>query len=396
MKRSFWITLFVSVSTAAVAMMAIDARNKNLSGRLATEQARSETVNDQKGASTPADPTTPGQRIELATEAIKALAATLPPESDDYEQQQLEEKEFRKIVPDLLGSVEGLSADELIAVAREMPDSSRARTFLVMLAAEQDPERVLGEEGLVSGMSSLEMLGALARTDPATALRRLPPMTPEKIENRRSNLIGKTELSARIQYATQLLSVDFDQGMAALQEVHRTKSCIPVGVMGSFGIPTVPENSIPGLIDAMGRPEYAGMREDLRELTVMSTLVNHGVDQVTRHVGAMDLSPEELGDTIEDLMRMNVMTSEPEPMLAWLEEVQPHAMGSAFAIWADQDMVSATDWLGQQAPSPQRDKMISGFSPRAAELDRQSAIKWANEIQDKNLRDRTLKAVSQR
>lgn len=391
MKRSFWITLFVSISACAAAMIALEIRNKNLAGRLAAEQVTLKPADTQRVVTpAPIDSTAPEERIDRALEAVAGLTATLPPESEGHAQQQVAQREFRKIIPELLRSVEGLDADGLIAVARDLPASSRARSFLVRLAAEQDPQQVLGNEELMSGIPKMEMLGALARTDPAAALSLLPPMNAEKIENRKSSLIGNRELSARIDYATQLLGVDFDRGMAALQEVHDVKSCIPIGIMGSLGLPTVPEDSIPGLIEAMGQPEYAAMRDDLRELTVMSTLVNQGVDQVARHVNAMNLSPQELDRTIRDLMGMDVMASEPEPMLAWLADAQPDRVSGALIRWADQDVAGATRWLAEQPPSPIRDRALSEFALEASKIDPEGAATWAREIQNEDLREQTL------
>ena len=291
------------------------------------------------------------------------------------------------MIPDLLRSVDGLSIDELLMVTRSRSATSPARKFLVMLAAEQDPGRVLRDQVLMGGISKLEVLEVMARMDPAAALRRLPPMNPEKIAH------GNTKLRARIRYGIQLLGGNFEQGMAALQEVHEAKNGLPVEAMGSFGIPIVSESSIPALIEAMNRPEYAPMREDLRGLTVKSTLVIDGVDEVTRQVTAMNLSPGELNRTVEDLIKMDVMASEPEPMLAWLAEAQPRSLPGALIKWADRDLDGATGWLNDQEPSPLRDQAISQFALKASKLDQTSAALWVDEIQDETLRNQTRQRV---
>jgi hypothetical protein len=394
MKRSFLITLMISVSACAVAMMALEARNKSLAERLTDEQAAPAPTNPPESANpAPMVRTTPEERLDRAVEEIKRLTSIVPPGPGN--RALMEQKEFRKTLPDLLRSVEGLSLDELLAVARALPNSS-TRKFLVKLAAAQDHQRVLDDETLMAGLSETEVLQALARKDPAAALRNLPPMKPENRADNFGSLIANPALAARVQHATRLLGVDLKQGLAALQEVHEAKGTIPFTVMGSFGVPTVPENSIPGLIEAMGRPEYAKMRTDLIELTVTSTLLNKGVDQVVRHVDAMELTEQELDSTIRTLMKKDVMASEPGPMIDWMAEVRPGKVPDALITWANQDLDGATTWLSTQDPSPMRDKAIATFARKAAKLDPDSAAQWAGEIQDAKLREQTLKRVQRK
>ena len=69
-----------------------------------------------------------------------------------------------------------------------------------------------------------QVLGFLARNDPAAALGELPPMglrDPNDKSYRTGVLLSNQSLTARIRFATMLLGVDLDQGLEALLEVAR-------------------------------------------------------------------------------------------------------------------------------------------------------------------------------
>ena len=169
-----------------------------------------------------------------------------------------------------------------------------------------------------------------------------------------------------------------------------------MGTMGSLGMPSVPEEAIPGMIDAIGRPEYADLRDDLIEMTLTQTMVDGGVAAVAQRMESMRLSPEELNVSIDNMIRLGGMQAEPVAMLEWMAEVRPDKVPSAFVKWADRDMQASTGWLSEQEPSPMRDGAIARFAAEASELDAEAAAAWAREIQDEQLRKKTLRRIGDR
>ena len=69
------------------------------------------------------------------------------------------------------------------------------------------------------------------------------------------------------------------------------------------------------------------------------------------------------------------------------------AMREAIVSWTGADFNARGRWLGEQPPSPERDKMIEGFAQTVSQLDPAAAATWAAEIADEQLRTKTLEAI---
>jgi hypothetical protein len=81
--------------------------------------------------------------------------------------------------------------------------------------------------------------------------------------------------------------------------------------------------------------------------------------------------------------------------VGWLESLpassgQKQGLSGAFGDWEDRDPVAAGDYLYAMANSPQRDAAISGFATGYAWQDPQTAIAWAQDIDDPALRESSL------
>ena len=125
----------------------------------------------------------------------------------------------------------------------------------------------------MAGTSKKEVLEILGREDPAAVLKRLPPMKRETREPsssgiRMTSLLSDWALAARIRCGIRLLGTDLQEGLEVLSEVHANYFYIPPGISTTLGNTPLPAGAVRGLMDAMDRPEYAAMRDDLVELVL--------------------------------------------------------------------------------------------------------------------------------
>lgn len=423
MNRSFWTTLILTAGVCALIMGALATDNKRLSDRLATgpqaaDQSPREQTPERPGKSkrTPTPPQSSEEKIERATEELTRFVALLatPPaselkplrfnDSNGNRERFARCIEFWENLPVFLRAVEGLSVDELIAVAAKLPvverDNSNwlsdPRHHLIMLAAEQDPMRVLQNEKLMQGIEQFWALRCLASVDPDEALRRLPDIVlPKDVDyKKKRERLGAILLGSDVDLGLQLLlktresDPDRKEGMQALN-----------GGLKTGSIPLPPE-AITGLVEAMNNPEYAAIRNDIIRTTLDHHLGESGVAQTARQARTMNLTPGEIGLYL-DCVGEDLIATEPEATIKWMgdalnAEQQAREIPEAVVTWANLDIDSAADWLGRQEPSQVLDRAIAEFAKEASELDAEGATAWAREIQDDNMRDETLRKVENR
>jgi hypothetical protein len=428
MKRSFWITLFASVATCSVAMTMMNARNETLAKRIAETQPAALRKPNPEAAKATSDvirDDVSNARVERAIAEITELALRFPLPSISQERpdgsdgsspsdwlriEVARSERFPKMIPALLEAVRNLNVEELIATAGQMQDAT-AGAFLLKLAMDQDPLRVLRDEKLLldydpmremrpatvpAKVAKAEVLAALAKKDPSAALRELPPLETEDLEYSAGSMTTRSAVGLRLQIATQLMSDNPEQGLAILLEVKERGNSLPIGVRSSeFAI--VPESIIPQIMSGITDPRYEKISGELIGLAVKSALHHQGIEEMARVLEAMNLSPEKLNEVTNDLLEFsNLTTSQPVATLEWLSASQPGRVPGAFIEWAKQDQTAATNWLNEQPPSPLRDNAIAKFAKEASNLDPEAATAWAQQIQDENLRSETLIQVGKK
>jgi len=423
MNRSFWVTLIVSAAVGIIAVLAQAAKTRSLAQQLADEQAK-QTIS-RKSREDPVresrDTGSSREKVERALARVIELQPNVLEISPVLAKENLSpedelkidfrgiESAYARIFPDFLRRVEGLNAEELIAVAKGLPADKTegwlgkpsSRKWLLLLAAERDPLRIYRDEALMAELAASNVLEILGRADPVAALRRIPPMKkqtgmPDSSGRRIASILGDVELGVRIRAATRLLGTDPERALQVFSEVHDNYGQVPPGMSRPLGSTRLPPGAIPGLLDAMQRPEYAEMRDDLIEMVLMDTLFEGGVELAAERVEEMELTGDELNAAIDEMISNEVMEAEPEQMIDWMSELRPDRISSLLSEWAEIDLQGATTWLGQQAPSPRRDRAIAEFARATAGFDREGAAQWAGEIQDEQLREETLREMEKR
>jgi hypothetical protein len=423
MNRSFWTPLILTAGVCAVVMVALATHNKRLSDQLAAGQQGppgQPPARPGKSDRTPSPPLSSAEKTERATEGVKRFIASLVPaegsrakelaKGSDLLRGGNEEDAGRRIMfwqnlPDLLRSVEGLSVDELLAVAADLPVPERTsmggsseflydtRAHLVMLAAEQDPMRVLQDEKLMEGLEEFAVLRCLAMVDPAAAARLIPERVPPEDQEDRERL------------GALMLGSDFERGLALLLEMRVSDPDREDGMKsltGGLGQGSIPLRSgvARKLEQAMSDPKFGAIRNDLIKTTLDHHLTESGVGEAARQAEAMALTPEEINLYLDSVGK-ELIATEPKATLEWMGKAlttdqQLRDIPKAVVQWADQDMNAATDWLDRQESSPVRDRAIASFATEASELDAEGAAVWAEEIQDKQLRAKTLRRIKSR
>ena len=390
MKRSFWITLIVSVTVGIVAVMAQAVRNKSLALRLAEEQARPAPADSRgQGAVNTPDESQSQTRLERALAKLGKLEPE-DPEAKDRDRPA-------RIFADFLRSVEGLNFDELVTASGETSDST-VQQWLLLLAAEQEPMRLYRSEKWKGVLLPDQMAEAVAVNEPAAASRILPPLKLRQPKEKVKWLYSEPELESHVRVAGRLLSSDLNSGLQAFLRIREVLdeaevSSMPMGEFGPTLLRSLSEESIPGIIAAMRDPQYAKIRNDLRKRLVMDGQFKGGVARVAELMDAMELTPQELNYSVREMVNEDIMVSQPEAMLAWISEVEPVEIPRAVMKWVERDQQAATDWLVAQEPSPVRDQAIAKFATEASKLDLEAAVAWALEIQDEQLQEQTLRRV---
>ena len=254
--------------------------------------------------------TTPQERIDRAVSRIELMVADI----GDLDRSPAE---LFRLLPDLLRLVQDLDLDEMIAVADKIDaplnmnsnsGKSAMKMILTMLAAEQDPERILRiPEVMETRQLRMTVLNALARRDPEAARRWM--------EN--SDLSDGERKQFKQMLTLRLLREDFNAGLERLRGGDNDMRQA-LAMAGQFA---VSEDSLPDVIAAMDRPENAELRPNLVDMVLGASIAQGGVARARERVDEMGLSNE---DVNAYLGKKSYMAAQGETgaLLDWMSEVQ--------------------------------------------------------------------------
>ncbi len=407
MKRSFWITLAVSVTVCAAVLTAQSMKNRSLAEKLARQSAAA-TKPENRRIGVEATSLSSDERIERARTGIEKLMA----------------ESSRGKMPEVLRMVEGLSLDELIAVTRDLP-SSYTRRFLVILAAEQDALRVSRDEKLMGDFYMPEIGRMIAKQDPARALESLPK--PKPVEYSASCLRchgeGATKSGGCIRsipigdgwgIATTLFSEDAETGLRAFLQMDKSdnsksrKMNQPLLKLALSGSIRLNDDQLSAITAAMNDPEFSSIRSDMINLALNDAIYEEGVAAMAKRVKSLPLSEEELNRYMDSVIQdgsggssgnqLDILFTEPAETIQWVAESRNEAdqrkmIPDMVLNWAKRDANAAFGWISKQAPSTLRDTTIAQLVTKGPNLDKASAETWAREIQDQALRESTLQQL---
>lgn len=410
--------MIVSAAVLAAEMMALTSRNKDLQQELAEVRGelRSQGMRDSStaGAPDPPEPLDPAQSQERIDRAVATIRELIPANEGEgvafsssvpgdwvrlkkaMLAQSIREHEMRergeamperkvldiRAFPKVVRSVAGYSFDELIAVA-DATEHPTTKRWVMLLAAQEDPVRMAGDQELRDGLRLYEVMGALGRKDPAAALALLGPETIH------------TRLQTRL--AAKMLGTDLEQGLQTFLEIHEKVASenngrLPIGLNANLA-PALPKGSLPGVIGAMNDPAYATIRPDLLKMTLTELMLEDGVTGVVQRADSMQLTPDEVKAAIKEIKKLGGLETDPAAMVEWILEAGPDNLPSAVWDWARLDKRAATDWLGQLEPAPARDQAVGNFVEEAYDIDEEGALAWLDEINDPQFRVETLRRV---
>lgn len=407
MKRSFWITLAVSVTVCAAALSMQSMKNRSLAEKLASQNAAAGTPENNSPGVAPKAASS-DERIERARSGIEKLIQDPPAGS----------------MVDVLRIVEGLSLDELIAVTRDLP-SSYTRRFLVILAAEQDALRVSRDEKLMGDFYMPEIGRMIAKQDPLRALESLPKPKPVEYSAScmRCHGEGATKSGGCIRsipigdgwgIATTLFIEDAEAGLRALLQMDKSdnsklrKMNQPLSKLALAGSIRLNDDQLSAITSAMNDPEYASIRADLINLALTDAIYEEGVAAMAERSKSLPLTEEELNRYMDSVIQdgsggksgnnLDILFTEPSETIQWVAEVrsetdQRKMIPDMVLNWAKRDAKAAFGWISNQAPSPLRDATIAQLVTKGPNLDQASAESWAREIQDQVLKESTLQEV---
>ena len=404
MKRSFWITLAVSVTVCAAALSMQSMKNRSLAEKLAHQNATA-TEPENRRPDVGTSVVSSDERIERIRSGIEKLIGDSPAGS----------------MVDILRMVEGLSLDELIAVTRDLP-SSDTRRFLLMLAAEQDALRVSRDEKLMGGFYMPEIGRMIAKQDPVRALESLPNPEPPQFTascmrchgegaTKRGGCIYRVPIGDGWGIATTLFSEDAEAGLRAFLQMEERdipslrKGLAPLSKLALSGSIPLNDDQLSAITAAMNDPEYASIRSDIINLALTDAIYEEGVAAMAERVKALPLTEQELNRFMESVIqdgsggssgnKLDILFSEPAETIQWVAEARSESdqrkmIPDMVLNWAKRDANAAFGWISKQTPSPLRDATIARLVTKGPNLNQASAEGWAREIQDQSLRESTL------
>lgn len=407
MKRSFWITLAVSVTVCAAALSMQSMKNRSLAEKLASQNAVTGTPENRSPDG--------GTSVVSSDERIKRIRSEI---------ETLIRDSTNGSMVDILRKVEGLGLDELIAVTRDLP-SSDTRRFLVMLAAEQDALRVSRDEKLLGGFYMPEIGRMIAKQDPARALESLPNPEPPQFTascmrchgegaTKRGGCIYRVPIGDGWGIATTLFSEDAEAGLKAFLQMEETdipslrKGLSPLPKLALSGSIPLNDDQLSAITAAIDDPEFTSIRADLINLALNDAIFEEGVAAMAKRVKALPLTEEELNRYMDSVIqdgsggssgnKLDILFTEPAETIQWVAEVRSESdqrkmIPNMVLNWAKRDANAAFGWIGRQAPSPVRDASIVELVTKGPNLASESAADWALQIQDQTMRTDALQNV---
>ena len=309
---------------------------------------------------------------------------------------------FFRALPGVIRVIAELGLEEAIAVADRLGSSgplfpptdgnSTARLMIYLLAAEQDPLRILERRDLKldspMGGIQVSIFGRLAMRDPDAAMQWLDAQS-----------IGEgPRTSYQRNIAFGLLARDPRRGLDYLMQ---NPAAFPRSGVGQIiaDIP-LPDAARAGLIEALPDPRYAEFRPAINKVLMRSSLTTASVAALREQSAALKLSSDEVAAFLRENPSV-LMQRDPAAATAWMKESLPAAdysttMASAIRHWTERDFNAAANHLGNMDRGPARDQSIKEFAEVVARMEPESAATWAREIGDPALRQAALCEVGER
>jgi RNA polymerase sigma factor (sigma-70 family) len=308
---------------------------------------------------------------------------------------------FLRLLPALLPHVEPLDIDELIAVADRLgnngalfpptDDKSSARLVLYLLAAEQDPLKILSRNDLDltsdEGDLQTSIFNTLARKDPDAAIRWLDAQAMD----------DGPKSSFQRGIALGLLAHDPRRGLDFILE---HPAAIPSSGMGPIiaGI-RIPDAARDDLIEALPDPRYAELRPTLSKMVLESGLATARVAELRDQTAALQLGDKQVASFLRN-HSSQLIQRDPDAAASWMKDAlpadqYPSLLSTAIRRWTERDFNAAATFLGTMERGPARDQSIHEFADVVASMEPPSAAKWALEIEDPSLRQSALREVAE-
>ena len=321
-------------------------------------------------------------RVEAATTGVEAILKSL----GGTQRPSL----FMKALPNLLGSIEDLTGEELLAVVARMDENGETGTssiagemlsvFLLSLAAETSSEGLWERLGEMKGKAQAILFSSLAKKEPEAATQWLQAQ----------NLPG----SNRMKMAQVLISRTLKEDPIAALRMIRELGAERVRFQPDEFI-RLDEGQVSQLEAAFDEPNNEDLRKQIADV-LLTSASSEGVASLTQQAERLNLEGTKLlGDVLRG--KTFFQPKEAKELLNWLAESLPdshpamsNTISRATGQWADRDFSATAEWLGELKPSQARDAGIEGFVESVAQVDPEAAAQWALEVRDPPKRQSVL------
>lgn len=146
------------------------------------------------------------------------------------------------------------------------------------------------------------------------------------------------------------------------------------------------------LLEAAGGFQDEEIRRQLRR-AVVEQWVQQDATAAAAFVASTSPAHERAG--LMDSLGLAWLQTDPESAADWwvTHAPGPQTLIKIMNVWAHADPNAAGTWLGRQAPGPLSDPARQTFARQVADIDPESALRWADTISDAALRESTIDHV---
>jgi hypothetical protein len=344
-----------------------------------------------------ADAPQPKQVAVEATPTAPILQDALPEVVDSALQALLDGEagllvEALQAIPSLSGEATRKLLGEAFALPKSDPNRSRLIGELLAQLAETEPTAALELASQIesyrdSERARIAVLQVWGKNDPAAALawaNQALANEPARARNAQLSAIYRG-------YAASNPEAAFQQALT-LEGDHRLRERL-LGDVIETQIESGGLMAAKLAVDLVNDPDLqASLRREL--VDEWAAFDPEAAAQYVRSLG--DVASEQLKTTLVS----EWAESDPAAAAAWLSSLPSddpaiaRASASIIQEWTRYDLAASAEWLNSLPPSPELDRAVISYTFRAAEQDPETAMTWAESIEDDRRRTWMMERVA--
>jgi hypothetical protein len=295
--------------------------------------------------------------------------------------------------------------------------TSRALSFLTQISAKDLPAALARVETItqteVRSLLTTNLLNLWADTDPTAALawtRAHPEANRFDVRQGMLNVIAAKDPNAVVQMASKSGSAQFTPvGERVTATLFRTlaRNNLPnaFAKLGEISSPNDRGQALRGILEIVQTDAdrerifslVTTINDDEIRIQARRATVEQWAGQHPEAAAAYVAKAEPAWERtrLMDSLGLTWLQSHPQPAADWwlVQAPGPDTLVKIINVWAQQDANAAGTWLKQHPPGPTSDTARMTFARQVADLDPESALRWAETVSDASVRENTIDHV---